>query len=162
MRKSSLALMILLLPAMMFAQLRGGLSFTGGVSHPGILTLSGSANIPVLVKQLYIDTGFRSLNTRYKVTDDLFGYRFSSVKQVFVGIRLGDYLFANPRLTWNWYGKYNSLGWGFSGGLLIPVLDQLSIGYSVGFDQTTFDTALKRYGPIEFISVSGMIILRLF
>jgi hypothetical protein len=146
----------------MFAQQWGGLSIGGGIEYPGALTFSGSYFHPVLMKQFYVDGGLRRFYGAEYRTDDIHNQFFTNVNQAFVGVRLGDYLFANPRITWSWYGKYKSLGWGLTGGLLIPVAKQLSIGFGVGYDQIRFDTTLDNYGATRITSVSVVMNVGIF
>jgi len=162
MQKLSIAFLIILLPTTMFGQSQNGLSFGGGIEYPGGLALSGSFFHPIVMNQLYIDGGFRRFYVYEYRTDDIHNQFFTDVNQALLGIRLGDYLFANPRITWNWYGKYKSLGWGFTGGLLIPVVKQLSLGFGVGYDQIRFDNTLDSFGATRITSVTVVMNVSLF
>jgi len=136
-----------------------GISIAGGYSNEANLALSASYFHPVLMKQLYVDGGFSYFNVGQSVivADDIQNSYFANISQAFVGIRLGDYLFASPKLSYNWYGKYKSVGWGFAGGLLLHPADQLSFGFFIGHDQIRFDSSLDGYGPTSITSFSVVV-----
>ncbi len=154
MYKSTLVFFIFLISTNIFAQKGSGLTVEGGFALQGGMTFSSSYFHPLIMKQFYVDGGFRYFNTMQFVTDDIFNRHFSKINQVFAGVRLGDRLFANPRIALNWYGKYTSPGWGFSGGILIHVSDQFFVGFSINYDQIRFDTSVDKYGTTKLTSIS--------
>ncbi len=137
-----------------------GISVAGGIMNPGSYAFELSYFHPVVMKQLYVDVGFRHFDITHRVTDDIYGQYFSDINQMFLGARIGDYLFANPRLSWNWYGKHSSLGWGFTGGVLAPISKPLSIGLAVGYDQIRFDRSLDAFGTTKPVSITIMLTFR--
>jgi len=159
MKTLTLLILMVILPISSFGQGTSGISIGGGYSTEANLTLSASYFHPVLMKQLYLAGGFSSFNVGQSVgvTDDIYNLYFVTVNQVFVGIRLGDYLFASPKLSYNWYGKHKSVGWGFAGGLLLHPVDQFSFGFFIGHDQIRFDSSLDRYGPTSITSFSAVV-----
>lgn len=156
MRRLNLILTILILPITVIAQYRGGISLSGGIATEG-LTFSASYFHPLVIRQFYIVGGFDYLKKELSVTDDIYHLYFSKVSQAFFGVRIGDYLFAIPKISYNWYGKYESVGWGIAAGLLWRPTDHLSLGFSVGHDQIRFDSSVDQYGPAQYQSISLII-----
>jgi hypothetical protein len=136
-----------------FAQRSNGIAISAGAFLEGGFTASLSYFHPVITKQVYAVAGFSSLYELSTVTDDFNNVYFNHVTQAFVAIRLGDYVFASPKLSYNWYGKYSSPGWGISGGLLLPVEPDVSLGFSISHERVRFDTSLDRHGPATTTSL---------
>ena len=79
---------------------------------------------------------------------------FASVFQIFAGVQFGDVLFVAPRVSYNWYGNYRSMGWGISGGFAFRVVPKISLGLVAGHDRLRFDDTVDPYGPSPFTSIS--------
>jgi len=79
---------------------------------------------------------------------------FASVFQIFAGVQLGDILFVAPRVSYNWYGNYRSIGWGVSGGFAFRVVPRISLGLVAAHDRLRFDDTVDPYGPSPFTSIS--------
>ncbi len=79
---------------------------------------------------------------------------FASTSQLFAGIQFGDMLFVAPRISYNWYGAYNSLGWGISGGFAFRAVPKLSLGLVAAHDRVRFNESADPYGPSPFTSIS--------
>jgi hypothetical protein len=160
MKTLSFLFLIFSLPVVLMAQDHGGCSFTGGVAEHSPFSFSISYLHPVSVKQLYLQGGYRYYDAGYSQTDDIFRNTFKSINQVHIGAFLGDYLVVNPKLTYNWYGRHRSPGWGIAAGMLTRPLNRLGMGISVGYDQIRFDSSLNQYGAIR--NVSYAIILNVY
>ena len=79
---------------------------------------------------------------------------FASVTQAFAGVQLGDVLFVSPRVSYNWYGPYRSMGWGISGGFAFKLGGRISLGLVAAHDRLRFDDAVDAYGPSPYTSLS--------
>ncbi len=150
-------ILLILLGTGAYAQ-DSGVTFAGGVIDPGSFSVQVSYFHSVLLNHLYVDVGFRHFETgSHAPTDDFQNTYFSNLNHMFVGLRLGDFVFLNPRLSLNWYGKYTSLGWGVSAGIQIPLAKALRAGLYMGYDQVRFDNNLDRYGVTKPYSVGLML-----
>jgi hypothetical protein len=78
---------------------------------------------------------------------------FSELHRFFAGVQIGDYVFALPRVSYNFYGDYSSLGWGFTGGILAHPSQRFAIGGSIAYDRLRFDSKLDRFGPVALTSI---------
>jgi len=153
MRRVILFIVILLIAGNAVAQ-EDGISLGAGIIDPGSFSFHVSYFHSILLRQLYLDAGFKHLETGGgQPTDDFDHLYFSNVNHFFIGLRLGEYVFVNPKLSWNWYGKYNSLGWGISAGVLAPISEALSVGLEFGYDEIRLDRSLDRFGGTRPLSI---------
>jgi hypothetical protein len=148
-----LIVVVLVFHSTVEAQHGGGISVAGGVSTGAPFTFSVSYFQPFIGKQLYAVGGFNYFKRYVKVTDDIQNNSFSEVNQAFIGVRIGDYLFVVPKISYNWYGKYTSFGWGIMWGILGHPTKRISIGFAVGHDQIRFNSFAYIDGPIRFQSL---------
>jgi hypothetical protein len=134
MKHSAWVIVLVFMPIVLFAQGRRGLSFSGGITSDINYAFSASYFHNVGIKHIYFDGGFRFIgNGAMHSSGDIVGS--TNVNQAFAGIRVGDYLFAEPKISYNWYTDHNMIGWGFTGGMLAHPNDRFSLGLSVGYDE---------------------------
>ena len=160
MKTLATAIVAVFLPVGVLAQ-SGGVEVGVGLMNPGAFAVDASYFHPIAVKQLYLDAGFKHFHHSNFVTDDIHEQYFSNINQIFVGAVLGDYVFISPKVSWNWYGKYVSFGWGVTAGLLFPVAGAHRFGFSVGYDNIRLDSSLDRFGVTRPITVEVIIAIRL-
>jgi len=142
-----------------------------GTTNIGSYTISASYFHPFLFKQVYATGGITYCNSfgRYveagaipAVIPTQFGGSseslFSQTEGIFLGIQVGDYVFVHPKLSYNFYGRYSSPGWGFAGGLLLHPTRVIGIGLSISYDRVRFDRSLDTLGPAGTTSL--MLLLR--
>ncbi len=146
---------ILLLPIFCFSQQLSGLTFAAGVTQRGV-ALSGSYYHQLFGRELHVVAGFAELNVGHEsiVTDDIHHMYFTRITGIYTGVRLGNQLFIGPKLSYNWYGKHSSFGWGLSGGALVRINKALMTGLYISHDRARFDSRLDPYGPTRNTTIS--------
>ena len=137
------------------AQTRGGLALSFGFTESERPVISASYFHRVTPLKIYAMAGWSFFHPGSKVAEpqDPFTH-FASVTQIHGGIQIGEVLFISPRLSYNWYGSYRSMGWGLSGGFSLRVSPKVSLGLVASHDRLRFDNAVDAYGPSPFTSVS--------
>ena len=149
------AAFMLLAPETSAAQARGGIALALGFTESEKPVVSASYVHRIGVWQLSGVGGVAFFHPGSQVAapkdPDLY---FASVSQVSGGIQLGEVLFVAPRLSYNWYGTYASVGWGITGGFSIRVSREFSFGLAAMHDRVRFDDAVDAYGPTPFTSIS--------
>jgi len=137
------------------AQQRGGLSLSVGFTESEKPVIAASYFHRVASPKIYAvgGMGFFSPGVQVSESQDPDVY-FASVTQVFAGAQLGDVLFVAPRISYNWYGPYRSMGWGVSGGFAFKVGPRISLGLVAAHDRLRFDDAVDEYGPSPYTSLS--------
>ena len=145
-------------PAMQF---RMGLasSTTGNV-----YTVAADYAQPLLFKQIYATGGIYFSEWRPPTEGDpppagtaYLPPRYSGFGEsrgAALGLQVGEYTFIHPTLSYNFYGAYRSLGWGFAGGLLLHPTRFFALGFSIDYTRLRFDHALDEFGPVECITYS--------
>jgi len=115
---------------------------------------------PLLFKQIYATGGLYAHESAVRVvapvaepavpwfTPEPYSY-FRTSRGAAVGLQIGEWVFVRPSLSYNFYGDYNSPGWGFSGGLLIHPNGEMAVGFSIDYARLRFDHTLDAYGPVE-------------
>ena len=152
--KTLMLLSLLFSPAILLGQYLGGLSLTAGVAESAPMTYSISYLQPVLMKQLYVQLGYRYFDQNDSRILDFYSFPFSSIHQAQLGILLGDHLFASPKMTYNWSGRFKSIGWDITGGILVHPFNNFRVGISVGYDQFYGDFPLSPTGSTSKVSLS--------
>jgi hypothetical protein len=153
MKRTILLTFIALLSSPAFGQGQPGIGVGVGWSQEAKLSLTAEYFHPLPLKQFYAVAGFSFSNSGTQVTDDIHNMYFSGINRLFLGIQIGDYLFALPRVSYNIYGKYTSVGWGFTGGMRIHPHRIISFGFGVAYDRLRFDSTLDRFGPVSATTV---------
>lgn len=137
------------------AQTRGGLSLSIGFTESEKPVIAASYFHRVAAPKIFAVGGLGFFSPGAQVSESLDPeVYFASVTQVFAGAQLGDVLFVAPRISYNWYGPYRSMGWGISGGFAFRVGPRLSLGLVAAHDRLRFDEAVDGYGPSPFTSLS--------
>lgn len=148
--KTKLTIVLILLSfTTTFAQFTYGVSISGGLITDGGSKITAHYFHPVLTKHLFITGGFSFVNEYRHTTDDINNDYFTKNTQIFSGIQLGKYFHIMPKITYNYYGKYSSFGWGIVAGVLIPIQDTISFGLSVSHDRLRFDSNYDQFGIIN-------------
>ena len=78
----------------------------------------------------------------------------------FAGVQIGDYVYALPRISYNIYGDYRSVGWGFVGGFYVHPSRRIALGASLAYDRLRFDNKLDRFGPVGLLSAQLNVIVK--
>ena len=137
------------------AQTRGGLALSLGFTESEKPVITAAYFHRVAPIKIYALGGLSFFHPGSQVAEpkDPEVY-FASVSQFFAGIQFGDVLFVAPRVSYNWYGPYRSMGWGISGGFSIHVMPKVSLGLVASHDQLRFDDSVDAYGPSPFTSIA--------
>jgi hypothetical protein len=72
-----------------------------------------------------------------------------AIQRLFLGVQVGDYLFAIPKLSLNSYGKQTSIGWGLDGGLMLHPSRFIAFGFKFTYDQFRLVGNGSGYWPHE-------------
>lgn len=137
------------------AQTRGGLSLAVGFTESENLVIASSYFHRVASPKIFAVGGIGFFNPGAQVSASLDPeVYFASTTQVFAGVQLGDVLFVAPRISYNWYGPYRSMGWGVSGGFAFKLGGRISLGLVAAHDRLRFDDAVDGYGPSPYTSLS--------
>jgi len=137
------------------AQTRGGLSLAAGFTESERLVVAASYFHRVAAPKIFAVGGIGFFNPGAQVDESLDPeVYFASTTQAFAGVQLGDVLFVAPRISYNWYGPYRSMGWGISGGFAFKLGGRVSLGLVAAHDRLRFDDAVDAYGPSPYTSLS--------
>jgi hypothetical protein len=76
----------------------------------------------------------------------------SELHRFFAGVQIGDNVYALPRISYNIYGDYASIGWGFVGGFCVHPSRRIALGASIAYDRLRYDDTLDIFGPVGLLS----------
>jgi hypothetical protein len=148
------ALLLMIFAQNLPAQYQGGLGLSLGFTPSEKPVISANYTHQIVPHRVYALGGFTFFHpgSQIAASEDPDKY-FASATQFFAGVQLGDALYIAPRLSYNWYGPYRSVGWGISGGFSIQLTKKLSLGLGAAHDRLRFDNSVDAYGPSPFTSV---------
>ena len=166
MKKTGLLILLALISATAFAGSRKAICISGGPSMEGDLTASVSYLHPMLVNQLYFTAGLAYVDVSYDPTFavpaggepyQVSSFSFTGLRQLNFGLRLGDHLFVAPKVSYNWYGSRNSVGWGFAVGFVLHPTELFSFGFSGAIDQPRISPKNETPWAPDVVSLSAII-----
>ena len=163
MRTTIILISILLLLPFGSSYSQSGISIGAGFANEVDMTISASYYHSTAWTDLNLTGGYSLLGTHPSTTatDGVDDLSFGQVQQVFLGFRLGNHFFVLPRLSYSWYGRYESPGWGVSGGVIANPTKLISVGISVNYDKVRFDSKLEHQGPTQISSMHAIVGLTL-